>query len=584
MLEVLNVSQVIARPKQDALTILNEVSFGVPKDHLIGIIGATGSGKSSLIRLLMGAGHATEGVIAFQGKDTTTSPLHPNSIGHVPAADDVLCEVLTVRETLMSALMLRVAGQSNDQRVDKASHILVGLGLETIASQRVGTLSLSQRRRLKLAVALASDPPLVLCDEFTDGLDVKSEQELTALLKFVVSDQPGRMVIHATQTLGNLSSYDTVVILHEGHVCFHGPARAVAHYFSITSVEELYPRLAKRPAERWGDSWSRHRESYYEAFKLGDLGQSLAERPEEETSSGESENATSSKREATKPVDETSYASPLPLPSAISQAGHLVRRRWSILRRTQREWLPHLALLILAPLLAALLVAPNTGYLSALKRREGTPEVVWLAAYTCAMALFVQMLLILIMSVRNGSREIARERPLLQREQQAGLRASAYLFGKLGFIIPIVLAQSFTLGIFSELTGCSLPGNGSMRLMLLMLTGTAFTSLCLGISAHSQSAERAQSHAWMLLVLNVLLCGALLGFPRMLGGVIQPFITAYYGWSGSVETLKSSTVFEPMTKLVKTWFATPSGAILALLVHAFIGIILTFTGIRKQSR
>jgi succinate dehydrogenase/fumarate reductase cytochrome b subunit len=82
----------------------------------------------------------------------------------------------------------------------------------------------------------------------------------------------------------------------------------------------------------------------------------------------------------------------------------------------------------------------------------------------------------------------------------------------------------------------------------------------------------------------VLLCGALLGFPRMLGGVIQPFITAYYGWSGSVETLKSSTVFEPMTKLVKTWFATPSVAMLALLVHTFIGIILTFTGIRKQSR
>ncbi len=581
MLEVLNVSQVIARPKQDALTVLDQVSFGVPKGHLMGIIGATGSGKSSLIRLLMGADRATEGVIAFQGKDTAINPPHPNSIGHVPSEDDTLCGVLTVRETLMSALMLRVAGQSADERVGKASHILVGLGLEMIASQRVSTLPLPQRRRLKLALALVSDAPLVLCDEFTDGLDVKSEQELTALLKFVVTDQPGRIVIHATQTLGNISSYDTVVILHEGHVCFHGPARAVAHYFSITTVEELYPRLAKRPAERWGDSWSRHRESYYEAFKLGDLGQSLAERPEEESAEDDAESDTPSKREAPKPVDETTYAAPPALPSAFAQASHLIRRRWSILRRTQREWLPHLVLLILAPLLATLLVAPNTGYLSAMKRGEITPAVIWPAAYTCAMALFIQILLILIMSVRNGAREIARERSLLERERSGGLRVSAYLIGKLGFLIPIVLFQSVTLGLFGELTGCSLPGNASARLLLLMLTGVAFTSLCLGISARSRSAERAQSHAWALLVINVLLCGALLGFPRLLGGVIQPFITAYYGWSGSVETLKATAVFEPLTLFVKTWFATPSGAMLALLLHAFIGIVLTFTGLRK---
>lgn len=581
MLEVLNVSQVIARPKQDALTVLDQVSFGVPKGHLMGIIGATGSGKSSLIRLLMGADRATEGVIAFQGKDTAINPPHPNSIGHVPSEDDTLCGVLTVRETLMSALMLRVAGQSADERVGKASHILVGLGLEMIASQRVSTLPLPQRRRLKLALALVSDAPLVLCDEFTDGLDVKSEQELTALLKFVVTDQPGRIVIHATQTLGNISSYDTVVILHEGHVCFHGPARAVAHYFSITTVEELYPRLAKRPAERWGDSWSRHRESYYEAFKLGDLGQSLAERPEEESAEDDVESDTPSKREAPKPMDETTYAAPPALPSAFAQASHLIRRRWSILRRTQREWLPHLVLLILAPLLATLLVAPNTGYLSAMKRGDVTPAVIWPAAYTCAMALFIQILLILIMSVRNGAREIARERSLLERERSGGLRVSAYLIGKLGFLIPIVLFQSVTLGLFGELTGCSLPGNASARLLLLMLTGVAFTSLCLGISARSRSAERAQSHAWALLVINVLLCGALLGFPRLLGGVIQPFITAYYGWSGSVETLKATAVFEPLALFVKTWFATSSGAMLALLLHAFIGIVLTLTGLKK---
>lgn len=585
MLEVLHVSQIITPPKGEALTVLNQINFGVPAGHLMGIIGAPGSGKSSLIQLLAGYQHATKGTIVFQGKDTAVSPPQANSIGHVPAGDDCLTELLSVRETIMSALMLRVANQTPEERISKASHILVGVGLETIASQRVGLLSLPQKRRLKLALALVSDAPLVLCDEFTDGLDVKSEQELTALLKFIVSDLAGRVVIHATQTLGNISSYDTVVILHEGFVCFHGPARAVAHYFSITTIEELYPRLAKRPAERWGDSWSRHRESYYEAFKLGDLGKSLAERPEDGlTEDTENQDRPEIEKTQEKAAEEILYAPAPALPSLFAQAGHLIKRRWTLLRRNQSEWLQHLILLILSPVLAMLLVAPNTVFLSALKSETVSAENLWPAAYTCSMTLFIQILLMLIMSVRNGAREIASERPLFERERLSGLRISAYLIGKLGFLIPIVLAQGLTLGLFLSITGGSLPGNGAPRLLLLILTGIAFTSLCLGLSARSPNAARAQNHAWMLLIINVLLCGALLGFPRLLGGVLQPFITAYYGWSGSMDTLKNTLVFEPVTKLVRTWFASPSFAMIALLIHAAVGMVLTLTGLRKRTR
>lgn len=582
MLEVLNVTRSIPRPSQDALTILNQVSFAVPKGHLMAVIGAPGSGKTSLIRLIAGLDQASVGMIAFYGKDAAIQPIHPNSIGLVTADDDALSEKLTVRESLMSALMLRVSGQTDEARIGKASHILVGVGLETMASARVSTLNVSQRRRLKLALALVSDAPLVLCDEFTDGLDVKSEQELTALLKFIVQDQPGRMVVHATQSVANIAAYDTVVILHEGHVCFHGPARAVAHYFSIANVEELYPRLAKRPAERWGDSWSRHRESYYEAFKLGDLGRSMMEPiTQDDLSTDESENDQTAVAPKITQSEITAAPEPPALPSLLQQTSHLIRRRWSLFRRTQSEWLEHLVLIIALPLLAMLLVAPNTVYLSAVSRGDSTPEFLWPAAYTCAMALFIQTLLILIMSVRNGAREIAAERPLLERERRGGLRVSAYLLAKLGFLIPVVVAQSLALGLLVEITGCHLPGNGFARLILLVLTGVAFSSLCLGISARSRNAESAQNHAWKLVILNILLCGALLGMPRLIGGFLQPLTTAYYGWSGSMDTLKTTSVFVPMTHFVRTWFATPAGAMLALTLHTFIGLTLALSGLRK---
>lgn len=587
MLDVLNLSHLPAKTKSSTGVTLEGVSLAVPPGHLLGIVGAPGSGKRTLIRLLAGLEVPTAGTIRLQGHDTAVVPAHANQVALVAAADDGICESLTVRESLMSAHLLRVAGKTPDERVSRVSHLLVGVGLEILAGQRVSTLSAGQRRRLKLALALVSDAPLVLCDELTEGLDVKSAQELTALLKWVVSDLPGRIVIHASQTLGNLSAYDSVLVLHEGHVCFHGPARAVPHYFSITTVEELYPRLAKRPADRWGESWSRHRDQYYEAFKLGDLGQPAEEstieaqlKASDEGMAGEEPAVGARTREEIK--SEADYPTPLPLPSFMAQMTHLVHRRWTLWRRAQREWLEHLGVLLVGPAVAALLVAPNAGYLSGLSNPTAGAETLWPAAYTCAMILWVQVLLVMLVGLRAAAREIARERALLERERSGGVRDAAYLVSKLGFLVPLMTAQSAVLVLLVDMMGGHLPGNGLLRLLLLVLTGVGFSCLCLGISALSRDADRAQSHAWKLWAANVLLAGALLGFPRPLGFALQPFITAYYGWSGSVDTLSGLPVFEPMTQFVRTWFAAPMTAVIALLAHSVIGIVLAGWGLRRR--
>ncbi|MDZ4286645.1 MAG: hypothetical protein U0984_01730, partial [Prosthecobacter sp.] len=61
-----------------------------------------------------------------------------------------------------------------------------------------------------------------------------------------------------------------------------------------------------------------------------------------------------------------------------------------------------------------------------------------------------------------------------------------------------------------------------------------------------------------------------------------PLVTAYYGWSGSVETLKDTAVFQPITIFVRTWFATPTIAMVALAAHFVAGVILTLTGLKKR--
>ena len=590
MLELISVSHIFSRPAQEAQTALDHVSFSVPAGHLLAVIGAAGGGKSTLMRLLAGIQTPGGGTVLFRGRDITQTPLHPNEIGFVPASDEVLSGALTVRESVMSALMLRVAGQTKDERVDRASHLLAGVGLENVATQSVNSLSLTQKRRLKLALALVSDPALVICDEFTDGLDAKSQSEMAALLKFTTTDHPSRVVIHATQTVANLAAYDTAVILHEGHVCFHGPARAVAHYFSIQSMEELYPRLAKRPASRWGESWMRHRDSYYDAFKLGRTGEPM-KTPDEEDEGADSqrirlpanEKPKSTEAETDEPAATTAPPTAAPLPTLAAQAQHLMQRRWSLLWRTPSEWVRQLVIMGLAPLVTVMLILPNVHFLSSVTSGDTTPAVLWPAAYTCTMGWLLQVLLVLVFSIRAGAREIAGERGIYRRELVGGLRPLAYLIGKLGFVLPLTIIPSLVLGLSVEIITGGMPGYVLPRLLLLCFTGIAFSSLCLGISACSRNAERAHSRAWTLAFVNLILSGALLGFPRVLGVVLQPLVTAYYGWSGGMETLQGTPLYEPLTEYVRTWFASPSLAILVLFIHFVIGTLLALRGLRKRA-
>ncbi len=597
MLEVVNISQTISRPGAEPLNVLDHVNFSLPSAHLTAVAGAVGSGKSALLKILAGVEKAAGGTFVLQGQAINEKRgLHPNAVGYVPAGDEDLNEGLTVRESLMSALFLRVADLKKNEMVERTAHLLVITGLETVAKEHVKTLTKTQRRRLKLGLALVSEPLLVVCDDFTDGVDARSERELTALLRLVMEDVPGRVVLNATHSLSNLDAYDTVVVLYEGHVSFHGPARALPHYFTVAALEDLYPRLAKRPSERWGESWIRHRQSYYNAFKLGTVGDSLAAPVDEEDAiPSDTGKETGMEDEETDPelrkdkdkeaeADKPTINYPA-LPDLGTQVSHLVRRRWTLLKRNKREWRGHLLLLVGAPVLMVMMLWPNAIYLKTLMSETEsalTPEVLWPAAYTCMMALLVQALLIAALAIRNGAREIAGERALFERERIAGLRPAAYLIAKWGYVGPLVLVQTFSLGLFIELATGGLPGYAFARLILLTLTGLAFTSFCLGLSAWTRHAEAACSRAWLLVFGNLLLAGALLGFPRVLGVVLQPFVTLYYGWSGSMDTLKETPMFEQATSLVRTSFASPSLAMLMLLIHLGVGVALTAYGLRRQ--
>ncbi len=549
MLELIGVAQKISRKGMEPLAVLHDVSLVAPGGHVLGIIGPTLSGKSTLIRILAGISVPSQGNVLWKGSDSRKHPLHPNQIGYLPAGDDSIPAELSARENIISALLLRVNGITTTEARKRADQLLSLTGIEAHGSKRYGDLTTPQRRRLQMAVALVSDPSVVICDGFTDRLDARSSRELGALLKEVAADHPARLVIHATDDLSNIDSHDSVLLLHEGNACYHGPVRAIVHYFSIKTPHELFARLAQRPGSRWGESWGRHRDSYYKAFKLGGDHKSLASASDGDDGadpdrvrlpSAPADTDESTDSETKEPSGTPTSLSAAEVPSVMAQTRHLLRRRWTLFRRRRHEWILALVLIFGSPLLVSLFIWPNAKALVEIDTAGPNSSTIWVAAFTCLAGVFVQTLLALLGAVRFAAREIASDRSV------------------------------------------GLPGHAFARLVLLVLSGFAFSFLCLGISACSSSKERAYGLSMILLFGNVILAGAMLAPTRLLGGVIQPFSTAYYGWSGAIDAMGESPVFEPMTLFVPTWFATPAFAVIILVVHALFGLALIVFGMRRK--
>ena len=72
-----------------------------------------------------------------------------------------------------------------------------------------------------------------------------------------------RIVLSVTHSLRHLALYDSVLVLYQGHVAYHGAADLLFHYFDVEKPEELFPRLAQRSPDEWHRSWLKHRAPYY---------------------------------------------------------------------------------------------------------------------------------------------------------------------------------------------------------------------------------------------------------------------------------------------------------------------------------
>ncbi len=557
----------------ESLFLLSDVNFCIPRGHFVAIVGPSGCGKTTLLKAIAGIKETTSGSFFWQGRDLAEDgDFEPYEIGYVPQFS-IAYEELTVDENIESAARLRVDADG-DELDDIIDGVLEETGLSEIADRPVKLLSGGQKRRLALAMELVSRPRILLCDEVTSGLDPRSEREIVELLH-QLSMRDGRIVISVTHSLAQMELYDSVMVMVRGNLAYHGSPELMVHYFGELDFEQVYPKLAMREPDEWRQSWLKHRVDYYQRLEKKHL--------EKFSSAG----VTPPPAEPTADADEE-----VPLPSFFTQFSTLLGRRFTILFRDRTQLWLQVAMIVIFPILVALFSSKGQDQLLHLTDSIGTDlaaevqaqqeqaEVRAKVGSAVSGIIMFQVILLGLMGSNNASREIAGERLIMEKEKFAGTGIGAYLASKLVFLSVLVLVQSVWMFAFVQYCW-PLRGDVMNHLVFLLLANAAMTSVCLGISANCKTPDQASLLSIYLVGFQLPLSGAVLALPDFVEKFTQPFISAYWAWSGSVNGGLESEVLKAVNSIVQTSFSDKLPCLLVLLGHVIFGIILTYIGVRR---
>jgi sodium transport system ATP-binding protein len=223
-----------------------DVSFSAADGRITALLGPNGAGKSTTLRILATVLRADGGRAEVDGHDVDADPVAVRrSIGVLPHAAGLYGR-LTARENIAYFGALHgLRGRALDARIDA---LVERLAMGDFAGRPTAGFSQGQRIKVALARALVHDPPNVLLDEPTNGLDVMATR---ALREIIVSlRDEGRAVLLSSHVMQEITSLcDDVVIVGGGRSLFTGTLEALHQETRETDLEEAFVRIiAEAPA------------------------------------------------------------------------------------------------------------------------------------------------------------------------------------------------------------------------------------------------------------------------------------------------------------------------------------------------
>ncbi|HXD86553.1 MAG TPA: ATP-binding cassette domain-containing protein [Urbifossiella sp.] len=455
----------------------------IPAGAFVGILGASGSGKSSLIRMLAGLDRATSGEVRLAAAPCTAQQLLTDRrVSYLPQ-QPVMHEALTPVTSLRYSAQLQGLGAFQNLS-DLVELVLHRVGLEDRADVPIVRLSGGQKKRVALAAELLGNPGLLLLDEATSGLDPATEVEMMELFRSLADE--GRTVVCVTHTPESLGLCDRVVVLAEGLCVFDGPPIRAPQFFGVQSLGKIYASLAQRAADSW-------RKQFLRAHPGHDA-------PPEQSLVSSDETLTTREPFA-------------------RQTAVLISRYF----RLQLADFRAIALQLLQAPTIALLIGGSFGNIQSSFAEQHAAD--------SRQVLFVLVIAVLWCSGSASAREIVKELPIIRHEVRHGLNLKAYLISKFALLGGLALFQALVLVMIVR-SMTHLTGSLNPQCAVLGMTALAGVGIGLWISSIAGTSERAMTLLPVVLIGLAVFSGGLARLTGLTLWLARGASPAYWAFDG----------------------------------------------------
>jgi sodium transport system ATP-binding protein len=224
-----------------SVVAVDGVSFTAADGKVTGLLGPNGAGKTTTLRMIYALMRPDSGSIAIDDVDAVAEPQKAQSrMGVLPDVSG-LYPRLTPREHLEYYGQLQ--GISGKTLEDRIQHLLKTLDMGKIADRRAEGFSHGERTKVALARALVHDPPNVLLDEPTNGLDVMSTRAVRDIIRRLRAD--GRCVVFSSHVMQEVSALcDAIIVIARGRIVASGTPDELREQTGHQSLEDAFVALA----------------------------------------------------------------------------------------------------------------------------------------------------------------------------------------------------------------------------------------------------------------------------------------------------------------------------------------------------
>jgi len=245
MIEVVELQKIFSRGRS-AVRAVDGISFRCRPGEIFGLLGANGAGKTTTLRILATMLNPSGGMAEVAGFDLLQEANRVRrEIGFLSTATALYGRLTAEEMVLYSG---RLHGMAEEELRERAEELFRQLGIDSFRDRRCERCSTGMKQRISIARALIHDPPVMIFDEPTLGLDVMAAREIVRFIRDC--RDLGKTVLFSTHVMSEVEKLcDRVAIIHEGRIGAEGRLAELREEFAEEELEEIFVKIVNRSEE-----------------------------------------------------------------------------------------------------------------------------------------------------------------------------------------------------------------------------------------------------------------------------------------------------------------------------------------------